>query len=100
MGTVVFPEADFKFFLTAPLAVRARRRYAELLQSGQDVRLEEVQRDMARRDARDRKRALAPLRPAPGARIVETGQLTVEEILNLLLSAIACPLRQDGRNNA
>jgi cytidylate kinase len=88
MGTVVFPQADFKFFLTAPIEIRAQRRLAELRQSGQTVSLEQVQEDMARRDAQDRARALAPLQPAAEARIIDTGNLSVEAVLQLLMNLI------------
>jgi CMP/dCMP kinase len=88
MGTVVFPQADFKFFLTASIEIRAQRRLAELLQSGQAVSLEQVKKDMSRRDAQDQKRALAPLHPAPEARIIDTGHLCVDDILQILLTTI------------
>ena len=88
MGSVVFPQADFKFFLTASIEIRAQRRLVELLQSGSAVSLDQVKKDMERRDAQDQKRALAPLQPAAEARIIDTGPLTVDAILQILLTTI------------
>ncbi len=80
MGTVVFPEADVKFFLDADERIRATRRCAEL-QGKQCADLAAVQRDLQRRDAQDRNRELAPLRPAPDAIIIDSTELTIEEVI-------------------
>jgi cytidylate kinase len=88
MGTVVFPQAPYKFFLDAPLEVRARRRYAELIQKGEKVTLEEVCREMERRDRQDRERELAPLLRAPDALLVDTSSLSPEEVVDLLYRRI------------
>jgi len=87
MGTVVFPEADVKFFLDASLTTRARRRYQELeAKSGQA--LEEVEKDMQRRDTNDSTRSLAPLKPADDAIRIDSTNLPVEKVVDLMLSYI------------
>jgi cytidylate kinase len=83
MGTVVFPEADVKFFLSASAEKRAERRHAELAAKGA-ASLEEVAADMARRDARDSTRALAPLVPAADAIRIDSTELTVEQVVDLM----------------
>lgn len=88
MGTVIFPQADYKFFLEASLEVRAQRRYKELIQRGQSVSLEEVKREMEIRDRQDQQRALAPLCPAQDARVIDTSQLTPEMVVEAILSKI------------
>jgi cytidylate kinase len=88
MGTVIFPQAGYKFFLDASLAVRARRRFQELQQSGQTPSLEEVKRDIEARDRQDQERDLAPLRPAPDAHIVNTTCLSIEEVVQSILSLL------------
>ncbi len=72
IGTVVFPDADIKLFVTASIAARARRRHAELLAGGSDVTLEAVQAELAARDAADAGRAAAPLKPAGDATLFDT----------------------------
>ena len=88
MGTVVFPEAAFKFFLTADLTVRAERRYRERVSRGETVQREEVQRELVKRDEQDMRRALAPLRPAADAKIIDTSALDPHQVTNLLLRII------------
>ncbi len=88
MGTVIFPQAGFKFFLNASLEVRARRRFEELIQKGQSVTLKEVEKEMEARDRQDQERTLAPLRPAPGAWVVDTSHLSIEEVVRSIHSRI------------
>jgi cytidylate kinase len=95
MGTVVFPEAEHKFYLEAALAVRAERRLLELRRAGFPVDRDQVREDLARRDRQDSQRALAPLRPADGAEIIDTSHLTIEAVLARMLSRID-PLRDDA----
>lgn len=87
MGTVVFPDADVKFFLTADLAVRARRRFEELRQTGLQS-LEQVESDMRRRDANDSGRQAAPLRPAEDAVIVDSTKKSIEAVVEEMLAEI------------
>jgi len=88
MGTVVFPEAPHKFFLTASLEKRVERRLRERQQRGERVTRDEVRAEMRRRDEQDATRSLAPLRPAPDARIIDTTSLNVEEVVERLLSEL------------
>ena len=80
MGTVVFPDAALKIFLTASAEQRAERRWAQLSQAGVDASLAAILDDLRRRDAQDASRAAAPLRPADDAVLVDSSSLTVEEV--------------------
>jgi cytidylate kinase len=89
MGTVVFPEADVKFFLDADVHVRARRRFRELRTTdGQAPPLGVVEEEMARRDTNDATRPIAPLRPAPDAIRIDSSRLTIEDVVDLMLRHI------------
>ena len=80
MGTVVFPEAVLKVFLTASPQERAKRRYKQLIQKGIDVSLRTLSEDIARRDERDANRQVAPLKPAEDARVLDSTGLTPVEV--------------------
>lgn len=80
MGTVVFPDAAFKLFLTASAEARADRRYKQLKGKGIDVNLAALLEDIRRRDRRDEQRAVAPLQPAPDAEILDTTHLGIPEV--------------------
>jgi cytidylate kinase len=82
-GTIVFPDALRKFFLTASPAERARRRHAEFVARGEAISPEEVLRDIQERDARDEARAIAPLKPAADARIVDTTDIPLDQVVDL-----------------
>jgi CMP/dCMP kinase len=82
IGTVVFPDADVKFFLTASDEARARRRHAELAEKGLSVPLPEVLADQRRRDKDDTERAIAPLKAAPDAVIVDTTGFDLEQVVD------------------
>jgi len=88
MGTVVFPDAEHKFYLDASEEERARRRHRELLARGEVVTFEEVLADQAERDRRDRSRAESPLRRAEGAEAVLTDGLSIEEVVRHILGRI------------
>lgn len=79
IGTVVFPDAELKIFMTAAPAVRARRRYDELKAKGDAVSLEEIERNVRERDKADMSRAISPLRQAPDAVVLDNSHMTVEE---------------------
>ncbi len=81
-GTIVFPAAECKFFLTASPKVRARRRHAELVEQGQTPAFEEILLDQTARDERDETRACAPLRPADDAVTIDSSSLTIAEVIN------------------
>ena len=85
IGTVVFPDADVKFFLTASDEARARRRHAELAEKGLSVGLPEVLSDQQRRDKDDSERAISPLKPAPDATLVDTTGLDLDEVVERCL---------------
>ena len=87
MGTVVFPEADLKFFLSASSRTRALRRYDEI-KSKSSQTLEEVDLDIQRRDRDDSTRELAPLKPAHDAIMVDSTDLSVSEVVELMVSHI------------
>ena len=86
IGTVVFPHAELKFFLIAPLEARAQRRFAELIQKGLKPSFEEVISQMRQRDEADSSRALAPLVPAGDAIQIDSGDLSIEQVVDLLYS--------------
>lgn len=88
IGTVILPDAEVKIFLTASDEKRAERRWRELREKGQQVSLTEVLGDMRRRDAQDSARAVAPLRRAEDALLVDTSGLTLEESIAAVLAAI------------
>ncbi|MDR1693919.1 MAG: (d)CMP kinase [Lactobacillaceae bacterium] len=81
-GTVVCPNADYKFFLTASSEIRAKRRYLEFVEKGIDIAYEKVLSDIVERDARDSGRSTAPLKPADDAVIVDTSDMTAEEVFD------------------
>jgi cytidylate kinase len=87
MGTIVFPAADVKFFLDASSKTRALRRYQEL-ESKSSQSLEEVAQDMQRRDKNDSTRNLAPLKPANDAIRIDSSELSVQKVIDLMLSHI------------
>jgi len=88
MGTVVFPDARAKFFLTAPIEERARRRSQELAESGRPQDLDAVLAEMRMRDQRDSTRAIAPLRRADDAIEIDTGGLSPEEVVSRMASIV------------
>lgn len=85
MGTVVFPDASLKVFLTASLPVRAQRRYKQLIDKGMDANLHALSRDLEQRDARDAARAVAPLAPAPDALLLDTSERSLDEVVDVIL---------------
>jgi cytidylate kinase len=88
IGTVIFPDAPVKLFVTASLAARARRRWAELDAKGLDVPLEQVEEDMRVRDAMDAARAAAPLRPAADAVVLDTTRLDPDAVFAAALAEV------------
>lgn len=88
IGTVVFPDADVKFYLVASAAERGRRRYLELKAKGMDVDLAQITREIEMRDQQDSAREIAPLRQAEDALLVDSSALTIEEVLERMLAAV------------
>jgi 3-phosphoshikimate 1-carboxyvinyltransferase len=86
MGTVIFPDAPLKLYLTASAACRAERRYKQLISKGISATLDSLRADLESRDARDTSRAVAPLKPAEDAKLLDNSNLTVSESVELVLS--------------
>ena len=86
MGTVVFPDADLKIFLTAEAEERARRRYKERVERGETADYEEILRYVNERDLYDMNREIAPLRPALGCVILDSTKMTIEEVTDVIVS--------------
>lgn len=93
IGSVVFPDAALKVFLTASAQTRAQRRYEELVARGLDVTLEEVLKDQTERDLRDYRRVDSPLQVGPGAVVVDTSGMTLDEVVERL-AALFYDLRE------
>ncbi|MDD5422852.1 MAG: (d)CMP kinase [Candidatus Omnitrophota bacterium] len=89
IGTVVFPDADYKFYLDADPGERAKRRYKELLGSGRKVKLEEILKDVIERDESDMKRAVGALKKAKDSVVVDTTSLSIDEVVEKLFSHIS-----------
>ena len=89
MGSVVFPEAPLKVFLTASAAVRAERRYKQLIAKGFSANMDNLVNDLNDRDARDMAREHAPLKPAQGAYILDSSDLTLEQTVDVVLKLYA-----------
>ena len=87
-GTVAFSDADIKFYLIADSIERARRRQAELRAKGSDESLEQIQKAIEERDKSDENRTAGPLRPAKDAIVVDTTDLSIEEVVEKLLSCV------------
>ncbi|MCH8301628.1 MAG: (d)CMP kinase [Proteobacteria bacterium] len=85
MGTTVFPDAMLKVFLTASAGERAKRRHKQLNDKGIDVSLPALSRDIEDRDRRDSERSVAPLRPAEDARLLDSSNLTIDEVTQTVL---------------
>lgn len=87
-GTVVFPHADFKFFLTASVAVRAQRLGHALNSTSSHLSFEELKKAVEERDARDSQRILAPLKPAPDCFIIDSSSMTVQEVISEMIDIV------------
>lgn len=88
MGTIIFPDADLKIFLTASPEERAQRRYNQLKEKGINVNLSDLVEELRERDKRDQERAVAPLRPAEDAICINTDHLTVEQVVAQILAEV------------
>ena len=87
-GTVIFPAAPFKFYLDASVEVRAQRRYKELIDKNIPIEYTSLLKEIEQRDHNDTTRLHAPLKPAPDAVIIDTSQMTIEDVLDALVSNI------------
>ncbi len=88
IGTTVLPDAQYKFFLTASLEERARRRYLELKEKGVDANMEQIKQDIALRDQKDSQREVSPLVQAPDAELIDTSNLSFDEVVEKLFDKI------------
>ena len=86
MGTVIFPGARLKVFLTASVEARAQRRYKQLIDKGFSANIDDLLEDLQSRDARDTQRAVAPLMPAEDAHLLDTSQMTADEAVEQVLA--------------
>jgi cytidylate kinase len=89
MGSVVFPHADYKFFLDAKLEERIKRRYEELLDKGASVEYKTIQKDMFTRDKQDKQREIAPLKAPDGAIIIDSDNLSAVEVVDKIIFYIS-----------
>ena len=88
MGTVVFPEAAYKIFLTADPETRAKRRFLELQKKGQEVNMRDLIKDIEARDKADTERSLSPLIPAQDASIIDTSSLNPDQVLSRAIELV------------
>ena len=93
MGTVIFPDAKYKVFLTASAEERARRRYKQLKDKGVSANLDSLLHEIAARDERDAGRAVAPLKPAADAVIVDSTGMPITEVIERVLAVLPASLR-------
>ena len=101
IGTVVFPQADKKFYIDAEFNERVQRRYQELKDLGQNVTLKDIEDDLRNRDTIDSTREVAPLKKADDAIYIDTTNMTVEEVVGTVLKTILnCPLSGDSSASA
>ena len=97
MGTIVFPDAEVKIFLTASPNERAQRRYKQLIGKGIDAILPDLLRDLKERDERDSQRAISPLKPADDAKVLDTTGLTIEQVVDQVMALVSIGL---GKSNS
>jgi len=88
MGTVVFPQAEIKFFLDASVGERANRRYLELVEKGQPVILKDIENDLIRRDRQDRERPVAPLAVPTDAVVIDSSDKSVSQVVEIMIAVI------------
>lgn len=86
IGTNILPDADVKIYLTASVETRAKRRYDELMEKGETCELESIARDIRERDERDMTREIAPLKQAEDAVLVDSSDMTIQEVVDTICS--------------
>ncbi len=96
MGSVIFPHAQLKVFLTASPEARAERRYKQLIDKGFSANIDDLLKDLWERDARDSNRAIAPLKPAEGAHLLETSAMTADQAVEQVLHWYAAEVKRHG----
>ncbi len=100
IGTVVLPDADLKLFITASTEVRARRRWQELRDQGQDPDIDQVLQETRERDRIDSQRADSPLIPAEDAVLVETDELSAEQVTDLIIQQVLGRVQKQTQQNS
>ncbi|MEJ5364296.1 MAG: (d)CMP kinase [Desulfosoma sp.] len=98
MGSVVFPDAEVKVFLTASPEERARRRAAQYRDQGIEVDVQDVLRSLQERDDADSRRSIAPLKPAQGAVLVDTSRLAIAEVVQVLMNLVENAAKKQTRH--
>ena len=88
MGTIVFPQAEIKFFLDASVEERANRRYLELLEKGQKVIQQDIENDLISRDRQDRERSVAPLAVPPDAVVIDSSCKSISQVVEIMIAVI------------
>ncbi|MCK5391642.1 MAG: (d)CMP kinase, partial [Deltaproteobacteria bacterium] len=88
MGTYVFPDAKFKFYLDATIEERAKRRNNQLTQSGNNIGADNMIKEIELRDKQDKERLESPLHPAPNAVIIDTTNLIADEVINRIIAEV------------
>lgn len=88
IGTVVFPKAQLKIFLTASVEERARRRYKEMIENGQKIELLQLQQEIAERDKQDSERAISPLRQADDAILLDTSNMNIQQVTEKIMQLV------------
>ena len=96
IGTVVLPNADVKIYLTASVEERAKRRYLELIEKGQEADLERIKEDIRTRDYQDMNRSTAPLRQAEDAVVIDSSTMTIDEVMEKIIDAFQESLKLRG----
>ena len=96
MGTVVFPDATLKVFLTGTLRVRAKRRYKHLMEKGFSATLAAVEQEVSARDEKDRSRAVSPLEPAKDAVILDTSEIGIDQVVKKVDDLLTAKLAQSN----
>ena len=96
MGTVVFPDATLKVFLTGTLKIRALRRYKQLMEKGFSATLAGVEQEVAARDQKDRSRAVSPLEPAEDAVILDTSEIGIDQVVKQIDDLLTAKLAQNN----
>ena len=99
IGTTILPDADVKIFLTASSATRAKRRYLELIDKGEKCNIEDIQKDIEARDHRDMTREISPLRQADDAVLVDSSELTIDEVVEKIITIFKNKTSQEGNSN-
>ena len=97
MGTVVFPDADVKFYLDADVDERARRRYLQLLENGQTADLDEIKRGIGARDSQDSTREVSPLKPADNSMVIDTTALSIDAVVEKMMMIVRERTREAQR---